>query len=332
MAKKKSDPRQVHVPRSKAGMRLDRFLADLLPKYSRRKIQEVLRQGEVRVDGVRARSGTMLAGGEKVTLPELGPAVAAVHRERRARERLRRDAAVPDAVVELYRDADLLVVDKPPGMPVHGGANLGAVTTLLEALEADIVAGYGLVHRLDRDTSGVIALVRGEEARKRTAARFADAEGGIEKTYEALVDGTPDPSAGEIDRPLTTPDRSGRVRVDADEGRPARTRYTVLESFPLASRLRLELLTGRTHQIRAHVADRGHPLLVDPRYGRRSGWRLVDPRGKLDARLRRTPLHATRLVLPHPKTEAPLEVTAPLPGDLRYALEVLRVDAARRRG
>lgn len=332
MAKSSRNPRRVHVPKDRAGTRLDRFLADVLPRYSRRKLQEVLRQGDVRVDGARARPGTVLAGGEHVTLPELGEAVAQVHRDRRARERLRRESAAPDAVVELHRDDDLLVVAKPPGMPVHGGANLGAVTTLLEALAKDVVAGFGLVHRLDRDTSGVIALVRGEALRQRTAARFADPEGGIHKEYDALVDGTPEEDAGEIDLPLALPDRRGRVRVDEEEGRPARTRYRVVERFASASRLQVELLTGRTHQIRVHLAHVGHPLLVDPRYGRRKGWRLVDPRGRLDARLKRTPLHATRLELPHPRTDAPLVFRAPLPGDLRYALEVLRIDAARRRG
>ena len=193
------------------------------------------------------------------------------------------------------------------------------------------MAGFGLIHRLDIDTSGVLALVRGEEARARTMERFADPEGGIEKFYDAIVDGVPEPASGEIDRPLSRPDARGRVHVDQERGKAARTRYATIESFPEASRVRLELLSGRTHQIRAHLETIGHPLLVDPRYGRRKGWRLVDPRGKLDARLRRTPLHASKLVIPHPRSGARIEIAAPLPGDMRYALEVLRVDAARRR-
>ena len=168
--------------------------------------------------------------------------------------------------------------------------------------------------------------------RAATSALFTDPDGGIEKTYEALVDGAPEPAQGEIDLPLTAPGYKGRATVDTEMGRPSRTRYAVVESFAEASRLRLELLTGRTHQIRAHLAAIGHPLLVDARYGNRGGWKLNDPRGKLDAHLRRTPLHASRLKLPHPRTGRPVEVEAPLAPDIRYALEVLRVDAGRRRG
>jgi 23S rRNA pseudouridine1911/1915/1917 synthase len=331
MAKHKRDLRRIHVPPAKAGMRLDRFLAEVFPDVSRRRLQEVLRQGEVRIDGDPVRPGRILAGGEELTLPAIRQALDRVKRDRREKERLRRQSAPPGEVLVIHRDEHLLVVTKPAGMPVHGGANLGAVTTLLEAIEADVVAGYGLVHRLDRDTSGLLALVRGEEARKATAERFAEVGGAVEKEYEALVDGVPASGTGEIDLPLSPPDRRGMVRVDHEAGRAAVTRYTVLERFGTVSRLRVRLLTGRTHQIRIHLAAIGHPLLVDPRYGIRRGWRLVDPRGRLDARLKRTPLHAARLALPHPATGEVASFEAPLAGDIRYALEVLRVDAGRRR-
>lgn len=324
------DRRRARVPSRGVGMRLDRFLHDAYPQFSRRKIAEAIRAGDVRVNDRPARPGTVLKASDVLEMVPLGEAVAAVRREVRAREHRRQETAPPTQAVVLHRDEDLLVVNKPAGVPVHGGAELGAIQTLLELLRGDVLAGFGLVHRLDRETSGAIALVRGGDLRARTAERFAAEDGGIGKTYEAIVVGVPAEAVGEIDLPLTSPDRRGRVQVDRERGRPARTRYTVVETFEGASRLRLDLLTGRMHQIRAHLAALGHPLLVDRRYGQSGGWRLVDPRGELDARLRRTPLHAWKLCLPHPRTGAPIEVVAPLPGDMRYALEVLRVQAGRR--
>jgi len=331
MAPPKQHTRRLHVSREADGQRLDLFLVGAFPDYSRRRLREIVKQGGVRVNGVPGRPGTTLRAGDELDLPSLKEAAAQVRQTRREKDRRRRGAAAPAEVVELYRDETLLAVSKPANMPVHGGANLGTVTTLLEAIQEDIVGGFGLIHRLDRDTSGVIALVRGEEARRRTMALFGQTDGGIEKVYEALVDDTPHEATGEIDRPLTLPDRRGQVQVDVEYGKPAVSRYAVLESFPQASRLRVELLTGRTHQIRAHLSAIGHPLLVDRRYGRRSAWRLVDPRGRLDAKLRRTPLHAASLALPHPMTGERIEIHAPLPGDMHYALEVLRIDAGRKR-
>lgn len=332
MAEPSPDRRHARVEEKFAGTRLDHFLVAHYPQYSRRKIAEVIRGGLVRIDGVRARPGTLLRGGERLELPVMSRAVADVGRRTRRRERLRKDAHAPSEVEILHRDDDLLVVSKPPDVPVHGGANLGAVQTLVDLLREDVLAGFGLVHRIDRDTSGAVAFVRGEALRAETSARFADPEGGgIGKVYEALVEGVPRPARGEIDLPLTAPGHGGRAEVDEARGRSARTRYDTLEAFGEASRLRLDLLTGRTHQIRAHLAAIGNPLLVDPKYGNRGGWLLRDPRGQLDARLRRTPLHAAELTLPHPRTGETLTVRAPLPADMKYALVVLRVRAGRRR-
>ncbi len=331
MSESSDQRRHALVPAEGDGQRLDRFLVESFPRYSRRKITEVIKSGAVRVNGKRARPGLVLARGDRLEIPVLSTAVAQVVKETRAKADLRNRVRPPRGVAVLYRDDDLLVVSKPPRVPVHGGARLTHTVTLLDMLKDDVIAGFGLVHRLDRDTSGAIALVRGEELRAVASERFRDPEGGVEKVYDALVDGTPTPDAGEIDLPLTTPERRGKARVDEVDGRPARTRYVTTETFASASRLRVELLTGRTHQIRAHLAAIGHPLLVDARYGTRGGWKLKDPRGKLDAHLRRTPLHASRLTVPHPRTGRPVTVDAPLAPDIRYALEVLRVEAGRRR-
>jgi RluA family pseudouridine synthase len=319
--------RHLRVHSGDAGQRLDRFLADRFPRWSRKRLAEVVRTGRILVNGRRGRPGTLLTADDVIEVPPLGQEVDRMLTEKVKARSLGRTSI---EVREVHRDEDLLVVDKPPGVPMHGGANLGAVRTLLERVKDDIVAGYGLVHRLDRDTSGLVALVRGEEMRARVAARFAADDGGIRKVYEAIVEGVPAQTEGEIALPLAPPGHRGWARVDAQHGRPATTRYEVLEVFEGAARLRVEPVTGRTHQIRVHLAAIGHPLLVDPLYAGRSGWRLPDPRGKADARLRRTPLHASDLTLPHPRTDVPVSFHAPPPGDMKYALEVLRVVTGRR--
>ena len=323
-----SDRRQAKVPSHLAGVRLDRFLADCFPNYSRRELAKAVKAGLVKVNDRRAKPGQVLAADDRLDLPVWSKVLPQLADQRAAERDVGR---MPTAVTELYRDEDLLVVAKPAGMAVHGGAGLGAAETLIEVLREDILAGFGLAHRLDRDTTGCIAFVRGEELRREMAERFADPDGGIEKVYEAIVSGVPEPAEGVIDAPLVPPGHGTRARVDEEEGKPARTRYRTLESFVRASRLELTLETGRTHQIRAHLWHAGHPLLADPLYGRRKAWRIHDPRGKRDAYLRRTPLHARRLVVPHPRTGARIEVEAPLPDDMKYALEVLRVIAARGR-
>jgi 23S rRNA pseudouridine955/2504/2580 synthase len=316
------------VPARGDGERLDRFLARSFPSYSRRQLGQAVRSGLVSVNGRKARPGTVLATGDELELPvwsQVLPRLEAARRVARAQGR------APTAVVELYRDEDLLVVSKPAGVPVHGGALRDRGPTLIDLLREDILADFGLVHRLDLDTTGAMALVRGETLRAEMMRRFAADDGGIRKVYEAIVSGVPDPAAGEIDLPLSPPEYRGRAHVDEEHGKPARTRYKTLEAFVRAARLELEPLTGRTHQLRAHLRAIGHPLLVDPRYAARRGWRISDPRGEHDARLRRTPLHARELTLPHPRTGAPVTVRAPLPDDMQYALEVLRVVAGRGR-
>jgi 23S rRNA pseudouridine955/2504/2580 synthase len=291
-------------------------------------MSRVLKSGRVLVNGHRGRPGTMLTEGDQVEVP---PLAAEVEREERERTETRRRGRIPTEVRVLHRDEDLLVVEKPPGMPMHAGAGTGATMTLVDSLRDAILAGFGLVHRLDLDTSGVVALVRGAGLRRGTAERFAADDGGIRKVYEALVIGVPSPPEGRIDLPLAAPAHGGRARVDARMGKPAATLYATVEALDGASRLRLEPLTGRTHQIRAHLAAIGHPLLVDPIYARCRGWRLPDPRGRKDARLRRTPLHAVELTLPHPRTGDPMTFRSPLPDDMKYALELLRVVMGRRR-
>jgi RluA family pseudouridine synthase len=307
------------VPRSESGIRLDKFLAGRIVGRSRRAIMDVVKAGLVRVDGRVLRPGTLLAGGERVTVPPLDDAVSEV-RHRTAPTISTRE------VVEIHRDEDLLVVSKPPGVPCHGGAGLGVRKTLLELLKPDVLAGFGLVHRIDQDTSGLVVLARGDLKRLLMAA-FAE-EGAIEKAYDALVEGVPSPPSGVIDLALADPGHGTRGRLDRD-GKAARTEYAVIEDLRIAARVRCVPRTGRTHQIRLHLAAISTPLLVDPLYGRRSGWRMVDPKGGPAARLARTPLHATEISFVDPRTNERRTFHAPLLADHRRALEVLRVVAAK---
>jgi len=315
------------VSETSDGIRLDRFLADRRRDWSRRRLMEIVKAGHIYVDGRRAKPGATLRAGARVEVPPLTESLASV--------RVPDDAAAPGAHTEvtvLHRDDVLLVVSKPPGVPCHGGAGLGVRKTLLELLRTDVLAGFGLAHRIDQDTSGLVVLVRGAEARTTLSEAFA-ADGVIEKTYDALVEGVPEPPSGTVDVALAPPGHGGTGRVDRN-GKPSRTDYAVVESFGIAARVRAVPFTGRTHQIRLHLAFLGTPLLVDPLYGHRAGWRLVDPKGGPAARLSRTPLHAASLTIPHPVTGVRMTFHAPLLADHRRALEVLRVVGAReaRRG
>jgi 23S rRNA pseudouridine1911/1915/1917 synthase len=320
------DRRQARVPARSAGQRLDKFLVEHFAHYSRRELMRVLKTGAVRVNGRPGRAGQTLSSGDMLDLPVLHQAVAHVREER---AHARESHHVPEQPTVLHRDDDLLVVNKPAGLPVHGGAGQRNERTLIDLLREDVLAGFGLVHRLDKDTSGAVALVRGEDLRARTMLAFQADDGGIEKHYDAVVRGVPAEAEGEIRLPLAPPGHRGKARVDEARGKPALTRWRVVERFPDASRLELEAVTGRTHQLRVHLAAIGHPLLVDPLYAPRGGGKVADPRGIADAHLRRTPLHASRLVLPHPRTGARTEVRAPLAADIKYVLELLRIAAAR---
>jgi RluA family pseudouridine synthase len=322
------DRRVATVPRHGEGDRLDRFLARCFPAYSRRQLGLAIRAGLVRVNEQRGRAGAVLHEGDRLELPIWSQVLPALERVRASTQSRGRALT---AVEELYRDDDLLVVAKPAGVPVHGGAGQEGVKTLIDHLREDVLAGYGLVHRLDRDTTGAIALVRGEDLRRETMRCFAEGDERVQKVYQAIVSGVPDPDTGRIDLPLSPPGHHGRAAVDEAHGKEAHTRYVTLERFVRAARLEVVPLTGRTHQIRAHLAAIGHPLLVDPLYARRRAWRIPDPRGERDMHLRRTPLHARRLTLPHPRSGEAVTVEAPLPEDMRYALEVLRVVAGRGR-
>jgi 23S rRNA pseudouridine1911/1915/1917 synthase len=290
----------LHVPPEAAGERVDLFLAQRLG--SRAQAQRRLAAGAVRLDGVPARKNDRLRGGETIVLLEEPPAARAGAGEH----------VVPLAIV--YEDRELIVVDKPAGLVVHpaGPHTQGTLSQLLAARGAAGGEQWrpGIVHRLDRDTSGLLVVAKSEEALRRLQAALEARR--IGREYLALVDGRPPARSGTIDAPLGR-DRRARMRrsIDSERPREARTHFTLERALPAATLLRVRLDTGRTHQIRAHFQAIGHPICGDREYGATGRYGLS-----------RQFLHAARLELEHPFTGAALDLAAPLPQDLVRALEV----------
>ncbi|MBI5836301.1 MAG: RluA family pseudouridine synthase [Candidatus Eisenbacteria bacterium] len=300
-----------------SGQRLDRFLAEALPAHSRSRWQLVIDAGGVSVDGRPAMAGLRLKAGQVVEAEEPEVVGGTIEPE-----------AMDLAVV--YEDEELLVVDKPAGLVVHPGAGRrgGTLANALAHRFKDLpVAGGadrpGIVHRLDKDTSGLMLVARTERTHR--ALSRALAERRVERRYWGMVWGDPG-ETGQVDEPMGRDPRS-RVRMAVvSTGRTASTRFRRTEAYGFASELELALGTGRTHQIRVHLAHIRHPVVGDPTYGgvepRAAGVPLA-LRPVLTAaakRLGRQALHAMRLRFQHPLGDGMLEFESPLPADL----EVLR--------
>ena len=285
------------VPDAAAGERLDRFLASLPQIRSRGTAERVLAEG-VLVDGRRRVKSHRLTGGEEVEFqpPEQGDAPLA--------------AEAMDLRIA-YEDEHLVVVDKPAGLVVHPAPGHASGTLVHGLLAHDVAGGDadrpGIVHRLDRDTSGLMVVARSEEAHRRLQALVRRRE--LERHYRALVVGRPRSRSGRIEAPIGR-DRRDPLRhsLDTDTPREAITNFELVELFPRHALLDVRLETGRTHQIRVHLSAIGLPVAGDPVYGR--------PR---ELGLERQFLHAARLAFTHPFTGERIDVESPLPGDLQAA-------------
>lgn len=307
-------PRREHrVPLEARGARLDQHLARTFPDLSRSRLKALIEEGHARVNGAPAKAAHRLSGGESLSL-ELPPPVPT--------GTLAED--LPLSV--LYEDGDLLVVDKPAGMVVHPAAG-HAAGTLVNALLFRVkdLAGVGgearpgIVHRLDRETSGCLVVAKHERSLRALQAAFKSRQ--VHKTYLALVHGQPK-DAARIEtlfgrHPVHRKRFSGKVR----EGKEAVTIYRTRERFEGAAEVEVELLTGRTHQIRVHLSESGHPLLGDKTYGARAGKGAAR---EVAEALGRQGLHAWRLAFPHPRTGEPLAFEAPIPADYAAAVTALR--------
>jgi 23S rRNA pseudouridine1911/1915/1917 synthase len=292
------------VPPGAAGERLDRFLAGLDEVGSRAAAERLLGERRVLVDGaVRAKS-YRLEGGEQVELevPEGRPSTL---------EPENLDLRIA------YEDEHLLIVDKPAGLVVHPSAGHGSGTLVHGLLGRAIAGGEaaerpGIVHRLDRDTSGLLVVARSEEAHRRLQALLRQRK--IQREYLALVRGRPRSRRGRIEAAIGR-DRTDPTRISLDSTTPrdAVTNFELVESFSRHALLRVSLETGRTHQIRVHLAAIDLPVAGDPVYGVPG-----------DLGLERQFLHAARLAFDHPLAETRVEVDSPLPADLDAALTLAR--------
>ena len=311
------------VPETGAGERLDRFLAAAQTDLSRSGLQGLIREGRATVNGRAARASLRLKAGDLVSVEVPLPPPTSLEPE--------------DLPVEvIHEDPDLIVIAKPAGLVVHPGAGVPR-GTLVHALlhrypEIAAVGGPGrpgLVHRLDKDTTGLLVVAR--SARAYRALVEAIRARLVHRVYQALVWGDPRAGSGTIETAIARDPRDRRrMAVARRGGKPARTHWRVEERYGIATRLEVRLDTGRTHQIRVHLAHLGHPVVGDPVYGGRSKKVLSLRRSEASLRdevlksLPRQALHASELELPHPVTGSALRFALPCPEDFTQAIETLR--------
>ncbi|KAA9010636.1 RluA family pseudouridine synthase [Histidinibacterium aquaticum] len=305
--------------------RLDRWLKRRLPQITQGRIEKGCRKGEIRVDGARAKASTRVEAGQQVRVPPVSDAPAPAPK---AEPRIRDEDAEMIRACVIYRDADILAINKPAGLPTQGGTGQTRhVDGLAEALRFDAEEKPRLVHRLDKDTSGVLLLARSRRVAKALTEAFRSRE--TRKIYWAAVAGVPTPRMGTIKFGLVKipghgargenekmrclhPDEVART----PDAKHATTDYAVIEGLAQrAAWVGLVPVTGRTHQLRAHMAELGHPIVGDGKYGGSGQENLGDGWGaQLGGEIsRKLHLHARSLSLTHPVTGARLQLTAPLP-------------------
>ncbi len=294
----------ARVPRDLGGLRLDQALARLFPQYSRNRLQAWLKSGHILVNGSAAPPSLPVIGTEAV---ELRPPPAA-------------DVAAPRAqkmaLAIVHQDPDLIVINKPAGLVVHPGAGNPEGTLmnglLAHAPELRQVPRAGIVHRLDKDTSGLLVVAGNVSAQANLAAQLAART--VKRRYLALVQGDP-PGSGTIDAPIGRDPKLRTRMMVSQRGKEARTRYRVLERFGHCALVECSLDTGRTHQIRVHFQHIRHPLVGDPVYRRGTRHAVAFPRQAL---------HAAELELVHPRSGKRVGWSAPLPADMKQLLARLQ--------
>jgi len=309
-------PQQQRIPETAAGRRLDAVLAELFPEFSRSRLSEWIKSGDALLDGAQARPRDLVRGGEVVALN------AVLEIETRAEPE-----DIPLSII--HQDADVLVIDKPAGLVVHPGAGNPTGTLVNALLHLDpslaMVPRAGVVHRLDKDTSGVMVIARNVQAQTALVAQLAGRA--VKRQYLAVVTGAL-VSGGTADFPINRHPRDRLKMAVREDGRPAITHYRLRQRLRAHTVLECRLETGRTHQIRVHMAHLKHPIVGDPLYG----GALKLPRGASDELItvlrgfKRQALHAERLEFAHPLTGEAVICSAPVPGDLAALLAALDAD------
>ena len=294
------------MPENEAKIRLDRFLANKLPEYSRSRLQQLVRTGFVRLNGATTRPRHLVRSGDKIEVTE-----APLEKIDNQPE--------PIPLEVLFEDKDIIVINKPPGLVVHPGAG-HRQHTLVNALlsHCPTLSGIGgkerpgIVHRLDKETSGCLVVAKNDWAHRELSRQFA--ERGVEKIYLALVAGKLRKEAGAIEEKIGRhPVHRQRMSVASARGRPAKTDYRVVCSGDQASLVECRLYSGRTHQIRVHLHHLGHPVLGDKVYA-----------AHLAKNFPRHMLHAWKLGFRHPCSGESKSFEAPLPDDFTTAMTILR--------
>lgn len=302
-------------------IRLDRWFKRHLPHVSHGLLEKLLRKGDVRINGKKAKSADHVLVGQTIKVWQAAVSVREGIDD--AKPKRTTSAAVTPEDAELlqqavlFKNKDVIVINKPPGLAVQGGTGIRrSVDSILGALRFDASERPKLVHRLDKDTSGVLVLARSAAAAAKLMKAFAGKT--AEKTYWALVKGAPEIQQGKIDMPLSKQEEGNveKVTIDEKDGRKAVTLYTVLERLSSAlAWVELLPITGRTHQLRVHMASIGHPIIGDGKYGGREAFvEGMDFAHKLH-------LHARRIVIP-----GMLDVTAPLPKHMQESWKTLGLE------
>jgi 23S rRNA pseudouridine1911/1915/1917 synthase len=305
------------VEKSLPSARLDKFLCEKFPAASRGALQRLIEEGHVRVNGQTVKPTHHPHAGEHIQVhwPEAKPAEAQPEK-------------IPLDI--LFEDKSLLVVNKPAGLVVHpaaGHEEHTLVNALLHHCKGSLsgiggVARPGIVHRLDKETSGCLVVAKNDETHIALAEQFSNRE--VKKIYHALVCGEPARDAGEIRAAIARhPTHRKRMAVrDDSDGRAAHTSYRILERLYAATLMEAQIHTGRTHQIRVHFQFIGHPLVGDDTYGAKQNARVKELTNYAAPRVM---LHAKNLSFIHPRTKKPMNFEAPLPADFKQALKLLRV-------
>lgn len=308
------DVRHMTIPKDDDGQRLDRWLKKNVPEMSFVMAQKMIRTGQIRVDGKRVKPDARLTAGQEIRLPPMD------ERPKHADGyRLREEDAEMIQRAVIYDDGDVLAINKPPGIATQGGMNISRhIDGMLEALTGDDGVKPRLVHRLDKDTSGVLLLARSAEMARRLGKMFSGRD--MKKIYWAITSPAPKDMAGEIKAPIlkmtSGPDKDKMV-VDPKEGQRAYTNYEVIEvAGKQAAFVAFMPKTGRTHQIRVHAAHMGFPLLGDAKYGEKAA---IEGPG-ITQRLH---LHARSLQFRHPVNNKVMKLVAPLPDDLVRSWDAL---------
>lgn len=291
------------------GQRLDRWFRRHFPGLAHGKLEKLLRTGQVRVDGKRAKANARLEEGQTVRVPPLpDDALTPKEASRSLRPTDKERKNIEDSI--LYEDKDVLVINKPAGLAVQGGTG---ISRHLDGFLASMFEGGTkpkLVHRLDKETSGVFVLAKSDFAASRLSESFRKRT--TRKYYWALVHGVPKPVQGKITIALAKNSDGLVHKDDGEEGKNAISLYHLIQKAGPVSFVALWPLTGRTHQLRVHMQEIGHPIIGDPLYANDKSFEVDG-----DVDMRRLHLHARRLIIPHPRGGKAIDVTAPLPPHLR---------------